>query len=379
MSVKSFAINYKDGTRYTPTVGSDSSTDVFNATLDSTLPYLYFPSDVVDALVDRLNLNYDRTNDIYLTRGDLDNDIDEFEFTLTDTIEGTNTTSITLPRDAFALTASYPLYNTSTSYFPIRKANNNINIIGRVFFQEAYVTADYGRGNFSISQAKFTTPQPQPQLVAISNGTTTDHKGSSGLSGGAIAGIVIGVLAGVALLAAGLVFLWLRKRREQRAHDQAAAFAAAEEEKRRQEALKERRETISTMLSQDTAVSYEMDARGVIASRPMHMRHISELSSDSENERVRKIVNSPDTVFELPDSSAWESNEARMAHSPHAPSPMLSATEGTVSEAPDNQSESAGIVSPASPTPSQRVVSGGGIDRLAAPSEENTHSTHGER
>ncbi|KAG8625776.1 hypothetical protein KVT40_006177 [Elsinoe batatas] len=82
---------------------------------------------------------------------------------------------------------------------------------------------------FNASVDDFTLPAAiaTPSSSGTAASATTTSSGSavssaqaeasgSGLSGGAIAGVVIGAIAGVALLVGGLLFLWRRKQQQNR-------------------------------------------------------------------------------------------------------------------------------------------------------------------
>jgi hypothetical protein len=153
-------------------------------------------------------------------------------FTLGNQLTGGPTVDIVLPYASFDLRISAPLYNGNTTYFPLRPApNDQTYTLGRVFLQEAYVTADYNSRTFNVSQCVFKDNAPQ-QLVAIpsdlpvaatvttsngtsnANGTTTGAatgtdagtSGSKSLPAGAIAGIVVGAVVVICLLSGILVF-----------------------------------------------------------------------------------------------------------------------------------------------------------------------------
>jgi hypothetical protein len=79
-----------------------------------------------------------------------------------------------------------------------------------------------------LFQGKEPSSSSTPSATLTPTNTTSPVSGGgSGLSGGAIAGIVIGCVAGVALLAA-LIFFLVRRRRQQ--HESTAAAEAAAEE-----------------------------------------------------------------------------------------------------------------------------------------------------
>ncbi|MCJ1383430.1 hypothetical protein MMC17_006544 [Xylographa soralifera] len=80
-----------------------------------------------------------------------------------------STVDIVLPYASFDLTASYPLVaDAATYYFPLRRAENETQFtLGRTFLQEAYLTVDYERSLFSISQASFPDPRKSQPIVPI--------------------------------------------------------------------------------------------------------------------------------------------------------------------------------------------------------------------
>lgn len=312
VTVQGFEVGFDDGSSYSFTSDASQSTVSFNAILDSTLPYLYLPGNVCDNLERKLGLRRtkdDLGNEIYLFNvSSLTSLPEKIQITLHDTTTTSRSTTITLPFEALNLTASWPLFaNGSHPYFPIRKSQGT-NILGRAFFQEAYVIADYERHNFTVAQTTFPNPQPAPQLISIESSSFAPPPTSSkGLSGGAVAGVVIAVLAGLVAIGAWVFYAWKRKRKVRAAEEKAVLEAneKAREERERQF----RRETASTFSS--AGLSYEMDA-GSRGERPRHSRQMSELSSDSEVERSRKPVRTPSAIYELPDSEAWHWNQRRL-------------------------------------------------------------------
>jgi hypothetical protein len=126
--------------------------------------------------------------------------------------------------NAFDLQGSAPLFNETTRYFPLRKSSKGLYVLGRSFLQETYIVVDYERRNFTVAQAAFSDPMPAKHIVPIlsknyvppAQSSSAAGGGGSGLSGGAIAGIVVGILAALGLLALGAFIFWKRKHRQQR-------------------------------------------------------------------------------------------------------------------------------------------------------------------
>jgi hypothetical protein len=195
----------------------------FSATIDSTLPYLILPDEVCDEFVEKFGLEYDENNQLYTVNssshqmnlrqnanvsfkiGSGPQDSDAFE-------------SIVLPYSAFDQQANIPLTDgQATQYFPIKKTDKGIYVLGRTFLQEAYIIVDYERANFTVAPAYYADPKPAQSLVTIFNQsykgipTSLDPGPSGGLSAGAIAGIVVGIVGAFIIAAIAAFFLW-RKR-----------------------------------------------------------------------------------------------------------------------------------------------------------------------
>lgn len=213
------------------------------ALVDTTDPQIWLPIEACQKFEQEFGLVYDNTTDLYLVNSTLHSSLLQrrahVTFTLAQDTTGGSVTSITLPYSAFDLTAQPPYRGlaNSTTYFPLRRAQNDTQYtLGRTFMQEAYITVDYERAKFNVSQCIWVQ-NAASNLVPIfpansvensqysgagTNATDTDK--SSSLSGGAIGGIAGGVVGGVAVLAGILIwYFWQR-----RSKNKAAAAAAAE-------------------------------------------------------------------------------------------------------------------------------------------------------
>ena len=207
-------------------------------TIDTSTPFLWLPEAVCDSFAQMLNLTFNDTLQLYtfddssspeILRGwDL-----TFNFSIGNLPGSANNVELSIPYDAFNLQLSYPFPNLGadfssppTNYFPLRRVPNNSElIIGRVFLQETYLTVDYERNNFSLSQAVFTEEAVNNvALYAITRPDDSIFTGpksvnsrsinsESGLSAGAQAGIGVGVGIGVVVAALGIWFFCFKRRK----------------------------------------------------------------------------------------------------------------------------------------------------------------------
>ena len=208
-------------TSFTAVLGSSAG---FLSLIDSTVPHIWLPREVCDQFEIAFGLEYDEETDLYLINEDLRNDIQnsEVEFKIGDSptnITSETSINIVLPFAAFDLKASWPIYEEPRSYFPIRRAvdGDSQYTLGRTFLQEAFLIVDYERGNFTVAQATFPETSPEPSVIAIEAfdpDAESDEDGDGGLSAGAIAGIVVGAIAAIALI--GLLLFFIRRRKQMR-------------------------------------------------------------------------------------------------------------------------------------------------------------------
>lgn len=215
------------------------------AMVDSGDPCIWLPLEACTLFEQAFGLTFDDKTQRYLLNATQHTSLKAMNpsvtFKLGNLTVGANV-EITLPYAAFDLNVSSPIVSQSTSYFPLRRAVNDTQYtLGRTFFQEAYVTADYDRRTFTVSQAAWVAGS-QSKIVPIlppgkdfaiggssnGNGNSTEEDTSS--SHVPVAAIAGGVGGGVILLivAAVLIFFYCVKPRRRKAEAEKAAAEATE-------------------------------------------------------------------------------------------------------------------------------------------------------
>ncbi|KAL8764842.1 MAG: hypothetical protein Q9209_007853 [Squamulea sp. 1 TL-2023] len=206
---------------YASSEGGTQRTDLLTkriaAFVDSTLPYIYMPLSVCQKFEAVFGITWNETVQAYLVNETLHDSLvsqnTSVIFTLSNsTAKDGTTVEITLPYAAFDLVAEPPL--VKSRYFPLVRATNESQYtLGRTFFQEAYVIADYERQNFSISQCSWVDNAPQ-QIVKISApANATSSKADTEINSGAVGGIAVGCVAAACALALAIYYLIDRLRR----------------------------------------------------------------------------------------------------------------------------------------------------------------------
>lgn len=134
-----------------------------NMFIDSTIAEMWLPLEVCKAFEDAFGLKYDAKTNLYLVDDTLHQSLlaqsPNITFTLGQKYSTDATMQITLPYAAFDLEASPPYrgLGQKSKYFPIRQGGNSSQwVLGRTFLQEAYLTVDWERENFSISAVDWT-------------------------------------------------------------------------------------------------------------------------------------------------------------------------------------------------------------------------------
>jgi Eukaryotic aspartyl protease len=201
------------------------------AFIDSAVPELWLPVEVCQQFEKAFGLELDQASGLYLLNDtahqNLLNMNPDITFTLADQKTGGPTIDIVLPYGSFDLQVAPPiLVNKTSYYFPLKSTSDDtLYTLGRAFLQEAYVTTHYESRTFNVSQCIFDDTA-SPHVIALppnlpTSATSSGSKGSGSgsgshkkLGGGAIAGIVIGAVAGLLLLGA-LIFFCLRRRKRE--------------------------------------------------------------------------------------------------------------------------------------------------------------------
>jgi hypothetical protein len=226
------------------------------------VPHLYLPQDTCDAIASHLPVTYSPEFNLYLWNTDDQAYEDiissphhlDFTFSSDDDQEKT----ISVPFALLNLTLTSPIVSTTTQYFPCKPWTPDTTgyTLGSAFLQAAFLAQNWQTNKLFLAQA----PGPRLQSVSVQKIAHTDttltpaknppswesswsdtlkalpanaspskggpgsdsdpnsspeDSGPSSIFGGAIAGIVIGVLALLAL--AGALTWFLLRRRKQRA------------------------------------------------------------------------------------------------------------------------------------------------------------------
>ncbi|KAK7183969.1 hypothetical protein DPSP01_012247 [Paraphaeosphaeria sporulosa] len=275
--------------------------DPFSAYIDSTVAELWLPVEVCEAFEDAFGLVYDNTTGLYLVDDQLHDRLKaenpSVTFLLGQKFVTNATINITLPYGAFDLQASPPYKGLTnvTNYFPLRRATrDNQFTLGRTFLQESYLTVDWERQNFSISQCNWALDEHKNIVSIISPKYTGENDASSsGLSTGAIIGIAVGIGL-VVIFAAGAFFLWFRRRRQRQMDEKAKLNYAGQAAATKKESSSEKEEPLHSP-GQDSGVG--------------HVFPKAELPADSkfaDADEERKDVDSPTSFGRLVEADNTE-------------------------------------------------------------------------
>ncbi|KAF8852732.1 hypothetical protein BDZ45DRAFT_807231 [Acephala macrosclerotiorum] len=185
------------------------------ASLNSTVANIWLPESACEIFEQVFLLVYDNQTNRYLMPGNIRTNLTMLNPDIVSKVGGSvdsvDGVDIALPYKAFDLVACTPIYPNATKYFPLRHAANETQYtLGRTFFQESYVIADYERSTISVSQCGFEENNPQNIVTIYAlHSSISGHKPSIN----ALYGIIIGATL-LAICISTSVFLELRVRRK---------------------------------------------------------------------------------------------------------------------------------------------------------------------
>jgi hypothetical protein len=177
--------------------------------IDPVTPQLWLPTSACVAFESALGLQWDESTQLYLINATIHDRLLQLNYTITFSLSASRSQgaikNFTFPYAVFDLTLTYPFVNSSSRYFPLKRASRpDQYVLGRAFLQEMHLSVDCGRKYFNLCQAKFSGNDtklvrilPQPAIIPQ----------PSSLSSGAYAGIGIGS-AVVILLHVYLLLAW---------------------------------------------------------------------------------------------------------------------------------------------------------------------------
>jgi hypothetical protein len=219
-------------------------------------PHLYLPKDTCDAIASHLPVTYSSEFNLYIwnTKEQAYKDIVSSPHHLAFTLASDNgdESTISVPFALLNLTLTSPIVSSATQYFPCKPWTpvSTGYTLGSAFLQSAFLAQNWQENKIFLAQAPgpdfldsslstsiqkigYTdttlTPAKNPPswedswsstlkaLPARLSSAPTMAKHSSAVSGGTIAGIVVGVIAGLATVG-GLVWFFMRRRKQNTVH-----------------------------------------------------------------------------------------------------------------------------------------------------------------
>ncbi|KAI4211390.1 MAG: hypothetical protein LQ351_005816 [Letrouitia transgressa] len=217
------------------TIGSPLLKDGIYAFMDSLVPHIWLPIEVCNAFERAVGLLWNATMQMYFVNDTVHEHLLKQKanvlFSIGQTSYGGDTINIVMPYESFDLTVGSPFFEKPQRYFPLKRAQNNKQYtLGRVFFQQAYIIADYERSRFSVSQALNPLTSSDQDIVTILSRTENysvqnpQERQTHNLSRGQLAGTLTGSLLFTACILGALTFLAIRRRqRSLKASAEAAA------------------------------------------------------------------------------------------------------------------------------------------------------------
>jgi len=192
--------------------------------IDSTVAEIWLPREACDRFQKAFGLLYDETTQLYFVHPAqhklLEAANPNITFSLSPAPSSEKVVTITLPYAAFDMIAKPPYRGLTTEqrYFPLRRAANATQYtLGRTFLQEAYLTVDWERQNFSVSQNSWVANAPKQimPIMSVNSSLLSTSKPSRGasVSTGAMVGIALGIILLICVVGVLSFLLWRSNRR----------------------------------------------------------------------------------------------------------------------------------------------------------------------
>ena len=240
--VELIAITYIPTGVSTITTPTTLMSETLSMYIDSTISYLYLPTNVCTHFENAFGLQWNDTTEIYTVNdtmhAQLQNMNPNITFSLTNTAG--QTMDIILPYAAFDLTATFPVVSNDTNYFPLRRAINSTQYtFGRVFLQEAcvsflqpmshvtdkarsYLIADFERSIFTLSQCIWPSTFKEDIRAILPPGNSTNNPTNTtietpkrhtlvGAIAGGVGGSVILIILGFLL---AYIYVWKPRQKK---------------------------------------------------------------------------------------------------------------------------------------------------------------------
>jgi hypothetical protein len=178
--------------------------------LDFSRTDIELPLDVCKELSDQLGITWDEDLRHYVVSDTRHQELIAANASITFILGGSPgpQRQIVIPYESLVLTGTFPSVKQPTRYIAIRQTNGRFNL-GRVFFQDAYITAHFDRpsGPFIyLRQAKYD-PSVSPQIMELDS-----QRGRFPNGRDAKIGIILPVvIVGLALLSCATYLLWARR------------------------------------------------------------------------------------------------------------------------------------------------------------------------
>lgn len=269
----------------------------FSMHFDSTVAELYLPLEVCEAFEKAFGLVFDNETNLYLVDDLLHEklmvDDPSITFRLGQKFATNYTVDITLPYEAFDLTARMPYQNLTRPhrYFPIRRSVKESNfILGRTFLQEAYLVVDWERQNFTVSAVDWTYGKTKNIVPIISPKYTGELDQSAGLSSGMIAGVAIGAGAVLLLLVVGIWWVW-RRRAQRKQKEEEAAYAKHAADGQLADSVK---------LEEPTSPTTEAGGTTVFPKAELPTEFYGDVKVEDASGQSHEVDNTEHQIFEMP-------------------------------------------------------------------------------